>query len=856
MAAAVSGYMLETGSNPGSSISKEVSNGTEQIDSAAVPSQVVACVCSYAAGKDVNGSSKKPFHHLPPPPAGMRYAAVTEVALLRNKRYCPLQRLSAKAAAAQRLLASTLKCQFTPPSLNQGSIQMLISSPEVELSPVASLPESDNDELPTPKTLSAETVPRVRGAGMSTKTSSPQPLSIPAGKANWGGNGWSWHPLKKRYVWRPFIYCPYFCTEGLHVYRNRHIRLYKALYNCTMRGVIHEGVQIVELLDPSHPVRFATPHSERAFSVCYMGESILSEHKERVIFGEYTGFVDDILPEDRHQYVFSLCFHKECFKFLKRDYIWTLPISLPENDTFAVDSSDEFNSMSMVNHYQCVAILNHAKKPINAEWQVVYVDAWPHIILTSIPGVAVHSGDELLADFGSKWFERVDIECNRWMRRKLLETHFADMALSPPSLYVDIVDDQRMTNDQLCGLCGGMDSAEDDVGVLCDGCNRAFHLQCINRISFQSHGDYEWFCCFCVMACERVCRAHLATSHPLDSHRRLAMLFLQHFSSLPLSDISHHLHPLLQHTFFQRKKRLQRWKSLKRVNSPSISLLRRRYMPFKEQQFPSSSTFLSSHKSKKIHRFSPSSSSFTLASYEPPLLSINAVVFPKIHAKRINSLWPLSSLGRMCITQDTVRGNVNPELVCGIISTTPALPESHMKILLPCKKCYRTYGADASGEICRIKKLHLEPNFCDPQNSYNSETPVDVIHSIIEALRSTVDAYRRRELLQETFSPSLSIKAEEGPSPSPLAVKLKKNIINKREEIYLKYPPTFSLGRIQHILQDTNGKLCLALLSMDGNVLQWMSSDGLLQRCFSAAQQEESSIISGEFLSKFLGIKI
>ncbi|KAF8820507.1 AP2 domain transcription factor AP2VIIa-7 [Cardiosporidium cionae] len=478
MVAAVKGRMFENGNNVDLNISREVLNGAEQKESIAIPSQVGSFENSNPLGKDAYGSFKKEFSSLSPPPAGMRYTAVTEVALLRNKRYSPLQRLSAKAAAAQHLVANALKYQFTPPSLSHGSIQKLKSSPELELSPQPSLSESDYDEIPTPKVISTEAVDRVRTVGISTKASTSPSPSIPAGKANWGGNGWSWHPLKKCYVWRPFIYCPYFSMEGLHVYRNRHIRLYKALYNCTMRGKIHEGVQVVELLDPSHPVRFATPHAERAFSVCYMGESISSDHKERVIFGEYTGFVDDILPEDRHQYVFSLCFHKECFKFLKRmpffskgvslmnssqkkgESSWTLPISLPENDTFAVDSSDEFNEMSMVNHYQCVAVLNHAKKPINAEWQVVYVDAWPHIVLTSIPGVAVHPGDELLADFGSKWFERVDSECNRWMRKKLLETHFADMAITPPSHYIDVIDDPRLTNDQLCGLCGGMDSVE------------------------------------------------------------------------------------------------------------------------------------------------------------------------------------------------------------------------------------------------------------------------------------------------------------------------------------------------------------------------------------------------------------
>ncbi|KAF8820789.1 hypothetical protein IE077_002815, partial [Cardiosporidium cionae] len=316
----------------------------------------------------------------------------------------------------------------------------------------------------------------------------------------------------------------------------------------------------------------------------------------------------------------------------------------------------------------------------------------------------------------------------------------------------------------------------------------------------------------------RVCRAHLAVSHPLESHHRLAMLYLQHSSSFSLLDTSKRSFPLSKQKF----------------SNPALS----------------SSTSLFCRKKKKTHRFPPSSSFSTLASYQPPLLSMNAVVFPKIHAKRLRSLLPLSSLGGMCVSQETIRGNVHPELVCGILSTIPALPEPHMKILLPCKKCYRTYGADASGEICRITKLHLEPNFCDPQNSYNSETPLDVIHSIIEALRSTVESYRRKELLQEVNSSFISTmaenpsKKEEATPVCPLPVKLKKTNPEKCEEISSNHCFNRSLGRILHILQDENGKLRVALLSMDGKILQWMNSDSFLQHCFGGFQQGKSSILS------------
>lgn len=37
----------------------------------------------------------------------------------------------------------------------------------------------------------------------------------------------------------------------------------------------------------------------------------------------------------------------------------------------------------------------------------VYVNGWPHLVLTSIPGIALNAGDFLFADLGPRLFMRL-----------------------------------------------------------------------------------------------------------------------------------------------------------------------------------------------------------------------------------------------------------------------------------------------------------------------------------------------------------------------------------------------------------------------------------------------------------------
>ncbi|CDJ36652.1 uncharacterized protein EMH_0093100 [Eimeria mitis] len=96
-------------------------------------------------------------------------------------------------------------------------------------------------------------------------------------------------------------------------------------------------------------------------------------------------------------------------------------VALPVRGELVLDSHDACNQMSLVNHYGTIGLLGEKICHCNTEWQQVFVDGWPHIVLTTIPGVAIEPGEEVLADFGYDWFNRVQDASHKAIARELLD---------------------------------------------------------------------------------------------------------------------------------------------------------------------------------------------------------------------------------------------------------------------------------------------------------------------------------------------------------------------------------------------------------------------------------------------------
>lgn len=58
-----------------------------------------------------------------------------------------------------------------------------------------------------------------------------------------------------------------------------------------VRGFVNPDLLVCRIMDPTHPVRFATPPGESCYTVVYAGKEPIKPSKERKILGEYTGHV-------------------------------------------------------------------------------------------------------------------------------------------------------------------------------------------------------------------------------------------------------------------------------------------------------------------------------------------------------------------------------------------------------------------------------------------------------------------------------------------------------------------------------------------------------------------------------------
>ncbi|SCM25205.1 histone-lysine N-methyltransferase, H3 lysine-4 specific, putative [Plasmodium chabaudi adami] len=436
-------------------------------------------------------------------------------------------------------------------------------------------------------------------------------------KFGYFGCGWS----NNKTEWTPFIHAPFFDNQHNTIYKSRNKKLYEEIYDTILHGRIHPHIKVVELKDHMHPIRLCTPSNEDCYSVIYTGEKI-NATDERVIFGEYTGFVanNKELPQEKHQYIFALTFNKKVFndrknvvfineidsyenesdenensvegnnsemkyanmkngnnykgnKFNLDEDKHNEEISkekekgeknkslgnnnkkkenknsnindkskelnnliiLPDNYTYAVDSSHMFNEMSLVNHYKTCSIFNNYDFRINAEWQIVYLDGWPHIILTSIPGVEIETGEEIFADFGFEWFDRVnDICLNDFIKNnyehRLNEIGIKSIKEKNFNGLDDIVDKYNLLkNYTTCNIC--MHSVNTDCNnyILCSGCNHVYHLKCVNRLNFQINENYDWFCSSCIQfSMNIISQKEFLEYIKKENNKRLINYFIEH----------------------------------------------------------------------------------------------------------------------------------------------------------------------------------------------------------------------------------------------------------------------------------------------------------------------------------------
>ncbi|GBE62321.1 AP2 domain transcription factor AP2VIIa-7 [Babesia ovata] len=320
------------------------------------------------------------------------------------------------------------------------------------------------------------------------------------------------------YDWNNVIFCPniFDSSDLIHRHARRTVRLYRNLYDCLIHGWVHPGLVVCEVKDATHPIRFATPPEQDCYTVVYAGPSIPENSTQRVVFGEYTGVVyrEGSLSDSVFEYAFELNFAPCAWINAEVEISEDAAeigqngdqVLLPTSAKFVLDSSHACNELSLVNHYQSVKAYGGEKWVApNCEWQQIFLDGWPHVVLTSKLGVAVNPGDELVADFGALWFSKVEENAHKFIRNEVIEyrlgkangTQIHNQLEVPQrplsSIDVGLVSNSIATSTPVCAIChdsgdenGDRSSSEESDSVSCDGCDRFFHMTCLRNINLVS----------------------------------------------------------------------------------------------------------------------------------------------------------------------------------------------------------------------------------------------------------------------------------------------------------------------------------------------------------------------------------
>ncbi|KAK6588141.1 hypothetical protein RS030_71039 [Cryptosporidium xiaoi] len=217
---------------------------------------------------------------------------------------------------------------------------------------------------------------------------------------------------------------------------------------------------------------------------------------------------------------------------------------LPNDNEYILSADKAFNEMALLNHYECI-LNNNFNFRINVQWHSVYVDGWPHVILTTIPGIGIKSGNELAADFGENWFSRIkrlsefnikkELVFYRSNYNKFCIDSSIDNIYSESNNLFEIEKDstsnietginEMISKYEICEICQNytdlnisrftINSKNNDKQsilrsdksyLLCNGCNKAFHYYCVYRPEFTNldSSSIQWFCFQCVSLTIRI----------------------------------------------------------------------------------------------------------------------------------------------------------------------------------------------------------------------------------------------------------------------------------------------------------------------------------------------------------------
>eukprot|EP01071_Lankesteria_metandrocarpae_P002334 Lankesteria_metandrocarpae@DN2253_c0_g1_i2.p1 len=219
-------------------------------------------------------------------------------------------------------------------------------------------------------------------------------------------------------------------------------------------------------------------------------------------------------------------------------------IVLPAFGEVVLDYSRKCGVFAFVNHYKQPSMFDcQVVRHPNVRWHVVHVDAWPRVVLTSIPGVRIVSGDELLVDFGRQWEEAMEGRLKFAVLNELCNTRLSSMLCAEDTGTVNIPSRASVTaqlrakltaqiekseDSRLhCELCqqlhsrrsfvthqqteehhtGASDTAHRRM-LCCDGCGKLYHLVCLGLpTDFLPADSNDWFCYQCVRLSKRIAAA-------------------------------------------------------------------------------------------------------------------------------------------------------------------------------------------------------------------------------------------------------------------------------------------------------------------------------------------------------------
>ncbi|KAF8820941.1 AP2 domain transcription factor AP2VIIa-7 [Cardiosporidium cionae] len=280
---------------------------------------------------------------------------------------------------------------------------------------------------------------------------------------------------------------------------------------CLSNGYFDSRLELTAITDLRNPFKyFSSPPEAPCWAVRFKPSAapIPSTHTFPVLLGELIGEIKQSKHmTEKHGEAIHLRFSSLI------DAPSNCTITHLKKSRWFLTSKRIFNILSFLKHFAFPEYFPSLPYSVNCQLHEIYVNGWPHILVTSIPGVSIQAEDLLVTDLGYAYTKAFQIIGMQKIFAEVLHYRQVFNCIPSASSNYKKFDPLLLSKKQktsLCKICYAIKDGNGETSlIVCDSCHNAYHALCVGYSSLEIPDEaLGWFCYRCIHAAQYIIKSY------------------------------------------------------------------------------------------------------------------------------------------------------------------------------------------------------------------------------------------------------------------------------------------------------------------------------------------------------------